>query len=100
MNQIIKTIVLTTNILILLIVDFLLWMASWHWGIGGIFGIFAFFIGFNISKDMTIAPRDNWRFSKYAVFKKRLSYGNSIAGSTMVIASFIFMMIDELIKLK
>lgn len=84
------------NILLLLCIDFYLWTVSWCWGFGGLLGIVGFFIGFSISAGMTLAPRDYWRNSSYAIFRKKLAYGNSIAGSTTVITSFILMALEML----
>ena len=85
----IQAIVFCGNIFILLGINIYLWTLSWCCGVGGLIGIVGFFIGYSISDGMTIAPRDYWRLPKYEVFKKKLAYGNSIAGGTTVIASFV-----------
>jgi hypothetical protein len=92
--KVIQAIVFVANVLLLLIADAFLWTISWRWGLGGIIGIVGFFIGYSLSGGMTLAPRDYWRNSKYAIFKKKLAYGNSIAGATAVIASFVLMVFD------
>ena len=56
---------------------------------GGVIGIVGFFIGYAISADMSIAPRDFWRFPKYEIFKKKIVYGNSIAVFTCFVATAI-----------
>ena len=89
--KVIQAIVFVANVLLLLIADAFLWTISWRWGLGGIIGIVGFFIGYSLSGGMTLAPRDYWRNSQYAVFKKKLAYGNSIAGVTAVIASLVLM---------
>lgn len=89
--KVVQAIVFVANILFLLVVDAYLWTVSWCWGLGCIIGIVGFFIGYSLSGGMTLAPRDYWRNSQYAVFKKKLAYGNSIAGVTAVIASLVLM---------
>lgn len=89
MMRFIQLVVFCGNVLLLLGVNIYLWTVSWCCGIGGLFGIVGFFIGYSISDGMRIAPRDYWRLPKYNVFKKKIAYGNSIAGGTTVVASCI-----------
>lgn len=84
------------NILIIIAIDLYLWKASWCWGAGGLIGLAGFFVAFRISRDMVLAPRDYWRNSQYSIFKKKIAYGNTIAALTTVIASFVFMALDQL----
>lgn len=85
----IQFILLVLNTILLIILDLVLWNTSWMFGLGGIIGIVGFFIGYAISVDMSIAPRDFWRFPKYEIFKKKIAYGNSIAVATCFIATAI-----------
>ena len=87
--KIIEAILLGLNTLLLIILDLVLWDTSWMFGLGGIIGIVGFFIGYAISVDMSIAPRDFWRFPKYEIFKRKMVYGNSIAVATCFIATAI-----------
>ena len=87
--KIIEAILLGLNTILLIILDLVLWDTSWMFGLGGIIGIVGFFIGYAISVDMSIAPRDFWRFPKYEIFKKKMVYGNSIAVATCFIATAI-----------
>ena len=87
--KIIEAILLGLNTILLIILDLVLWDTSWMFGLGGIIGIVGFFIGYAISVDMSIAPRDFWRFPKYEIFKKKIVYGNFIAVATCFIAAAI-----------
>lgn len=95
----VKIVLLGMNVFILLIVCLYLWTVSWCWGCGGILGIVGFFIGYRISPSMIIARRDYWRLPDYSIFRRKLSYGNTIAGTTFVVASFIIMGIAMLFEL-
>ena len=85
----IQFILLVLNTILLIALDFVLWDTSWMFGLGGVIGIVGFFIGYAISVDMSIAPRDFWRFPKYEIFKKKIVYGNSIAVFTCFVATAI-----------
>ena len=85
----IQFILLVLNTIQLIILDLVLWNTSWMFGLGGTIGIVGFFIGYAINVDMSIAPRDFWRFPKYEIFKKKIVYGNSIAVATCFIATAI-----------
>lgn len=53
----------------------------------------AFFFGYSVSQGMTIAPRDFWRLPQYAIFRKKLVYGNSAGGSvTAIVAIVLFIL--------
>lgn len=85
----IQFILLVLNTILLIILDLVLWNTSWMFGLGGVIGIVGFFIGYAISADMSIAPRDFWRFPEYEIFKKKIVYGNSIAVFTCFVAAAI-----------
>ena len=85
----IQFILLVLNTILLIILDLVLWNTSWMFGLGGVIGIVGFFIGYAISVDMSIAPRDFWRFPKYEIFKMKIVYGNSIAVTTCFISTAI-----------
>ena len=95
---IIKLILFVLNVIGWLVADIYLWTISWYCGIGGIVGLIAFFIGYTISGGMTVAPRDYWRLPAYEVFKKKIRYGNSIAGSVAVIAVIVLYLVKSLIE--
>ena len=89
--RLIKIIVFFSNILLLFVINIYLWTVSWCWGLGGVIGIVGFFVGYRISGGMTLAPRDYWRDPEYKIFRRKIAYGNTIAGSVAVISSFIIM---------
>ena len=94
---IIKASVFILNILAILCVDLWLWTLSWCSGVGGLVGLVGFLIGYSVSGGMTIAPRDYWRLPDYEVFRKKLRYGNSICGSTVVAMTVILYIIKAII---
>ena len=86
----VEIVIIVFNVLLLLVLDLAcLWPTSWMFGLGGVFGIGGFFVGYSISSDMSIAPRDFWRFPKFEIFKKKLAYGNSVAVITSLVAGFV-----------
>ena len=87
--KLIQTIVFCGNVLLLLGMDLYLWYLSWYVGVGGLVGIVGFFVGYYLSDGMTIARRDHWRLPKYGIFKRKLACGNSVAGTTTVVASLL-----------
>ena len=94
---IIKASVFILNILAILCVDLWLWTLSWCSGVGGLVGLVGFLIGYSVSGGMTIAPRDYWRLPDYEEFRKKLRYGNSICGSTVVATTVILYIIKTII---
>ena len=94
---IIKAAVFIFNIIAILCVDIWLWTLSWYSGVAGLAGLAAFLIGYSISAGMIIAPRDYWRLPDYEVFRKKLRYGNSICGTTVVITTFILYIIKTIL---
>jgi hypothetical protein len=91
--RLIKGFIFIANIIGWLIADIYLWTVSWCCGIGGLVGMAAFFFGYSVSQGMTIAPRDFWRLPQYAIFKKKLVYGNSVGGSvTAIVAIVLFIL--------
>ena len=94
---IIKASVFILYILAILCVDLWLWTLSWCSGVGGLVGLVGFLIGYSVSGGMTIAPRDYWRLPDYEVFRKKLRYGNSICGSTVVATTVILYIIKTII---
>jgi len=97
MLPLIKTFVFVGNLIFLVILDIYLWTWSWCVGIGGIIGITAFFIGYSISGGISISKWDTWQESEFGIFKKKLAYGNGIAGTTIVVSSIIIYSISEFI---
>ena len=96
--KIIKLQLFLCNIIGWVIADIYLWAFSWCLGVGGLLGLIGFFIGYSISGGMTIAPRDYWRLPDYEVFKKKMRYGNSIAGSVTAISAFVLFVIKTMIE--
>ena len=92
---IIKASVFILNILAILCVDIWLWTLSWCSGVGGLVG---FLIGYSVSGGMTIAPRDFWRLPQYAIFRKKLLYGNSIGGSVTAIVAIVLFILKVAIE--
>ena len=91
--RLIKGFIFIANIIVWLIADIYLWTVSWCCGIGGLVGMAAFFFGYSVSQGMTIAPRDFWRLPQYAIFRKKLVYGNSAGGSvTAIVAIVLFIL--------
>ena len=95
---IIKVSVFILNILAILCVDIWLWTLSWCSGVGGLVGLVGFLIGYSVSGGMTIAPRDFWRLPQYAIFRKKLLYGNSIGGSVTAIVAIVLFILKEAIE--
>lgn len=54
------------------------------------------FWGYSVSAGMMLAPRDYWREPNYSIFKRKLMYGNSVAGTVTAIATFVFYILQEL----
>lgn len=91
--RLIKGFIFIANIIGWLIADIYLWTVSWCCGIGGLVGMAAFLFGYSVSQGMTIAPRDFWRLPQYAIFRKKLVYGNSAGGSvTAIVAIVLFIL--------
>ena len=86
------------NIIGWLIADIYLWTFSWCPGVGGLLGLIGFFVGYSISSGITLAPRDYWRLPDYEVFRKKLRYGNSIAGAVTAISAFVLFVIKTIIE--
>lgn len=89
--KLVKIFLIVINVFVLFLVCIYLWTVSWCWGCGCILGIVGFFIGYRISPKIVIARRDYWRLPEYTIFKRRLAYGNSIAGTITVVTSFVIM---------
>ena len=53
-------VLLVLNIIALVAIDIMFWAESAASGLAGVFGIIAFFIGYALSVEVTIAPRDFW----------------------------------------
>ena len=94
----VKLLSLLLNIVGWLALDLYLWTFSWYCGVGGLLGLIGFFVGYFISRGMTIAPRDYWRLPDYEVFRKKLRYGNSIAGVVTAISAFVLFVVKTMIE--
>ena len=71
-------IILAFNIIALIAMDIMFWTESTASGLAGVLGIIAFFIGYALSVEITIAPRDFWVNSAFGIFIKKLGveYGS------------------------
>ena len=82
---------LLCNIVVIIALDVFLWMHySVTMGLIGLIGLVAFFIGYALSVEISIAPRDFWWNSEFDIFIKKLTFANSTAlfvwGIAIVIA--------------
>lgn len=65
------------------------WAESAASGLAGVFGIIAFFIGYALSVEVTIAPRDFWVNSAFGIFIKKLGVANMTAFAVWFIGNLI-----------
>ena len=72
-------VLLVLNIIALVAIDIMFWAESAASGLAGVFGIIAFFIGYALSVEVTIAPRDFWVNSAFGIFIKKLGVANMTA---------------------
>lgn len=72
-------ILLALNIIGLIVIDCLMWSVSSIFGLAGLFGTIAYFIGYALSVEMTLAPRDFWINSEFGIFIKKLGVANLVA---------------------
>lgn len=72
-------ILLTLNTIGLIVIDCLIWSVSPIFGLAGLFGIIAYFIGYALSVEMTLAPRDFWINSEFGIFIRKLGVANFVA---------------------
>lgn len=82
-------ILLALNIVVLLAIDIGFWAIGWQVGVAGIIGILAFFIGYALSVELAIAPRDFWWNSEFGIFIKKLGFAWSVALVVWAICYFI-----------
>ena len=76
--KIIRAILFTLNILIWVVLTVLLFVAcDFMYGLAGLAGIIAYFLGYSVSGGMTISIRDLYRLPEIEVFKKKIRYGNT-----------------------
>lgn len=75
------------TVVFMLGLDIVLWTEDPLYGIGGVVGMIAYFVAYAISGDMTIAPRDFWRLSRWQVFKKKMGYAFSAYLAVTLIVS-------------
>ena len=70
--------ILLCNIVAIIILDVLLWIHySATMGLIGLIGLVAFFIGYALSIEISIAPRDFWWNSEFGIFIKKLVFANT-----------------------
>ena len=83
--RVLSFVLLSFQILLMIGLDVVLFDYDPIYGIGGIVGIFAYFIAYAISVDMTLSPHDFWFQSSWGIFKKKVGY----AFSTYVIVTML-----------
>ena len=83
-------IILAFNIIALIAMDIMFWTESTASGLAGVLGIIAFFIGYALSVEITIAPRDFWVNSAFGIFIKKLGVANMAAFIVWAIVYLIF----------
>ena len=72
-------ILLTLNTIGFIIIDCLISSVSPIFGLAGLFGIIAYFIGYALSVELTLAPRDFWINSEFGIFIRKLGVANFAA---------------------
>lgn len=85
----ISFVLLALNIIALVAMDIMFWTESTASGVAGIFGIIAFFIGYALSVEVTIAPREFWINSAFGIFIKKLGVANMTAFVIWLIGNLI-----------
>ncbi len=85
--------ILFCNIAFLIAMDAYMWTLSTQLGVFGLLGIIGFFIGYALSVEITIAPRDFWVNPYFDIFIKKLTFANIVAlvvwGGAVVIATLL-----------
>ena len=76
-------------VLNIIAIDIMFWAESAASGLAGVFGIIAFFIGYALSVEVTIAPRDFWVNSAFGIFIKKLGVANMTAFAVWFIGNLI-----------
>ena len=87
---VITFILLSLNICALVVIDIYFWIVSWQSGFSGLIGIVAFFIGYALSVELSIAPRDFWWNSEFDIFIKKLGFAWSTASTVFLLFYLIF----------
>ena len=86
----IRAILFTLNILIWVVVTICLFVTcDFLYGLAGLAGIIAYFIGYSVSGGMTISIRDLYRLPEIEVFKKKIRYGNGWAFAVLMIIALL-----------
>lgn len=80
---------LALNIIALVAIDIMFWTENAVSGLAGVFGIIAFFIGYALSVEVTIAPRDFWVNTTFDIFIKKLGVANMTAFAVWFIGYLI-----------
>ena len=78
-------VLLVLNIIALVAIDIMFWAESAASGLAGVFG----FIGYALSVEVTIAPRDFWVNSAFGIFIKKLGVANMTAFAVWFIGNLI-----------
>lgn len=82
-------IIRSLNIGLFVIADIVMWMGGPAFGIAGVLGIIAYFVGYRLSSSIGIAPRDYWITPSFGIFMMKLAFANSAAIMTWALACWI-----------
>lgn len=85
--------ILLANLAAIIALDVAYWFVGWQCGLAGVFGVIGFLIGYAISVEMAIAPREFWWNSEFGVFLKKIGYAWSAAG---IVTFFAYLIITFL----
>lgn len=77
------------NVVVWVSIDVWMWGLSSEFGLAGVFGIIAYFIGYAVSVEFTIAPRDFWVNPAIGIFIKKLGVANTMAIIVWAVASWL-----------
>ena len=80
---------LLCNLTAIVALDVFLWTYSTPMGLIGLLGLVAFLIGYALSVEISIAPRDFWWNSEFEIFIKKIGFANSAALVIWFVAIFI-----------
>ena len=83
-------ILLMLNIGVLIALDIGFWIAGWQAGLAGVAGVIAFFAGYALSGELTLAPREFWWNSEFGIFIKKLGFAWRAAGMVFILFYLIF----------
>ena len=86
---------LLCNISVIIALDVFLWTHSAVMGLIGLLGLVVFLLGYALSVEISIAPRDFWWNSDFEIFIKKLGFANSSALVIWFLAIFIAYVVEN-----